>query len=72
MAHPKNVSWRLAALGLLVGVLAAAGALALVSLATPAAPSPAPAAQDDAPHGDMAADARCAHMPEHCPPEGGS
>lgn len=64
---PKNVPWRLVALGLVLGGLLAAGALALTwpdDAAPSAAADPGPGAHE------MDADARCAHMPEHCA-EGG-
>lgn len=69
----KDLSWRHAALGLALGALLAAGALALVEAAPDDAPAPeGPAAPTtDAAH-DMDEDARCAHMPEHCPPAGGA
>ena len=69
MPGPLNVSWRHAALGLALGVLLAVGALAALEQVAPASgPAPAPDAPDEG-HA-MDDDARCAHMPEHCPPGG--
>lgn len=71
MPGPMNVSWRLAALGLVVGALLAGGALAVSGWATsdPAPAPPGPAAPVEEDHA-LEEDARCAHMPEHCPPGG--
>lgn len=62
---PKNL--RHVLLGLALGGLLAAGALALTW--PDAAPAPPPATAEDpdaAGEHNMSADARCAHMPEHC------
>jgi hypothetical protein len=66
-----NLSWRHAALGLVVGALLAGGALALAEWATDAPPAAQEPRTEDAPAGhEMDTDTQCAHMPEHCPPGG--
>lgn len=71
MDPSKNLSWRHATLGLVLGALLSGGAMALVELATddPSGPAPgrAPPAVEVEGH-DMPEDERCAHMPEHCRP----
>lgn len=67
---PKNLSWRLVALGLLLGGLLAAGALWATWPDEPADGRETPRVLVE-PHDDaMTANERCAHMPEHCE-EGG-
>lgn len=71
LADPWTFSWRHAALGLVLGALLAGGALAAVEWAggSPDAAPSAPTPSDDPDHA-MGADDPCAHMPEHCPPDG--
>lgn len=74
LADPMNLSWRHAALGLVLGALLAGGALAAaewLAADDAAPPAGAPGASPAPDHG-LDADARCAHMPEHCAPPTGA
>lgn len=72
MDGPTTLSWRHAALGLVLGALLAGGALALAGWVADAPTSSAPPAAPTPGDHDMDADARCAHMPEHCQPRSGA